>query len=139
MKKLLIKCWWNCLQVSISLTFYVQIFHTKVSCTTILKLNFGFVIFSQKNFGAKAVRKMLVNLTKGGPCLPRMDQGDLLWWSTHLTQLRPDCGPLHVEFASRGHCSYGMFVCKIATWVIYYLAFKKKNFLKNKQFWTILT
>jgi hypothetical protein len=30
-------------------------------------LQFGFVIFWQKDFGAKAAHKMLVKLTPGGP------------------------------------------------------------------------
>jgi hypothetical protein len=38
----------------------------KVFCATFMCLLFGFVIFWQKDFGAKAVHKMLVKLTPGG-------------------------------------------------------------------------
>jgi hypothetical protein len=35
----------------------------KVFCTAFMCLQFGFVIFWQKDFGAKAAHKMLVKLT----------------------------------------------------------------------------
>jgi hypothetical protein len=38
----------------------------KVFCAAFMCLQFGFVIFGQKNFGAKAAHKMLVKLTPGG-------------------------------------------------------------------------
>jgi hypothetical protein len=38
-------------------------FHTKVLCTPFMCLQFGFVIFWPKDFGAKAAHKMLVKLT----------------------------------------------------------------------------
>ena len=38
-------------------------FHTKVLCAAFMCLQFGFVIFWQKDFGAKAAHKMLVKLT----------------------------------------------------------------------------
>jgi hypothetical protein len=38
----------------------------KVFCATFMCLQFGFVIFWQKDFGAKAAHKMLVKLTPGG-------------------------------------------------------------------------
>jgi hypothetical protein len=41
-------------------------FCTKVFCAAFMCLQFGFVIFWQKNFGAKAAHKMLVKLTPGG-------------------------------------------------------------------------
>jgi hypothetical protein len=41
--------------------------HTKVLCTAFNCLQFGFVIFWQKDFGTKAVHKMLVKLTPGHP------------------------------------------------------------------------
>jgi len=51
-------------QVSISPTFYEQLFHIKVFFATFLFLQFGFVIFFwQENIGAKAVCKMLAKLT----------------------------------------------------------------------------
>jgi len=53
--------------LSILPTFYEQFFHTKVFCTAFLNFQFGFVVFWQKNIGEKAVRKMLVKLTPGGP------------------------------------------------------------------------
>ena len=39
--------------------------HTKVICTAFKCLQFGFVIFWQKDFGTKAAHKMLVKLTPG--------------------------------------------------------------------------
>jgi len=50
-------------QVSISATFYKQLFCTKVFCAAFLYLQFGFVIFWQKNISEKAARKTLVKLT----------------------------------------------------------------------------
>jgi hypothetical protein len=52
--------------VSISPIFYEQLFHTKVFCAAFMWLQFGFVIFWQKDFGTKATHKMLVKLTSGG-------------------------------------------------------------------------
>jgi hypothetical protein len=37
--------------------------HTKVICTAFMCLQFGFVNFWRKDFGAKAAHKMLVKLT----------------------------------------------------------------------------
>jgi hypothetical protein len=51
--------------VSISPIFYEQIFSMKVFCAPFMCLQFGFVIFWQKDFGAKAANKMLVKLTPG--------------------------------------------------------------------------
>jgi hypothetical protein len=45
--------------------FYEQLFHTKVFCADFMCLQFGFVIFWRKGFGAKAAHKMLVKLTPG--------------------------------------------------------------------------
>jgi hypothetical protein len=39
---------------------------TKVLCAPFMCLQFGFVIFWQKDFGTKAAHKMLVKLTPGG-------------------------------------------------------------------------
>jgi len=50
-------------QVSISSTFYEQLFYTKVFFKAFLKLQFGFVIFCWKNISAKAARKILLKLT----------------------------------------------------------------------------
>ncbi len=50
-------------QVSISPAFYKQIFCTKVFAAAFLYLQFGFVIFWQKNIGTKDASKMLVKLT----------------------------------------------------------------------------
>ncbi len=52
--------------LSISPIFYKQLFHTKVLCAPFMCLQFGFVIFWQKDFGTKAAHKMLVKLTLGG-------------------------------------------------------------------------
>ncbi len=51
--------------MSISLIFYEQFFHTKVFYAAFMCFQFGFVIFWRKDFGAKAVHKMLVKLTPG--------------------------------------------------------------------------
>jgi hypothetical protein len=53
--------------LSISPIFYEQLFHTKFPCAPFMCLQFGFVIFWQKDFGAKAAHKMLVKLTPGLP------------------------------------------------------------------------
>ncbi len=37
--------------------------HTKVHCAPFMCLQFGFVIFWQKDFGVEAAHKMLVKLT----------------------------------------------------------------------------
>ncbi len=50
-------------KVSISPIFCEQIFHMKVFCGAFMCLQFGFVNFWQKDFGAKAANKMLVKLT----------------------------------------------------------------------------
>ncbi len=50
-------------QVPISPIFYEQLFRTKVFCAAFTCLQFGFVIFWRKIFGAKAAHKMLVKLT----------------------------------------------------------------------------
>jgi hypothetical protein len=49
--------------VSISPIFYEQLFRMKVFCAAFMCLQFGFVIFWGKDFGAKAAHKMLVKLT----------------------------------------------------------------------------
>ncbi len=51
--------------LSISPIFYKQLFQTKVVSTPFMCLQFGFVIFWQEDFGAKAAHKMLVTLTPG--------------------------------------------------------------------------
>jgi hypothetical protein len=52
--------------LSMSPILYKQLFHTKVLCAPFMCLQFGFVIFWQKEFGTKAALKMLVKLTPGG-------------------------------------------------------------------------
>ncbi len=52
-------------KVSISPIFYEQLFHTKEFCAAFMCLQFGFVIFWQKDFGSKASHEMLVKLTPG--------------------------------------------------------------------------
>jgi hypothetical protein len=49
--------------VSFSPIFYEQLFHTKKICAALMWLQFRFVNFWQKDFGAKAAHKMLVKLT----------------------------------------------------------------------------
>jgi len=59
-------------KVSISPTFYEQIFHTKGFCATSLYLKFGFVIFFFESILAqKLLVKLLLKLTKG-----EQDRGD---------------------------------------------------------------
>jgi hypothetical protein len=43
--------------------FYNELFLTEVFCADFMCLQFGFVIFWQKDFGAKAAHKMLVKDT----------------------------------------------------------------------------
>ncbi len=52
-------------QVSISPIFYEQLFRIKDFCAAFMCLQFGFVIFWQKDFSAKPAHKMLVKLTQG--------------------------------------------------------------------------
>jgi hypothetical protein len=52
-------------QMSISPLFYGQNFCAKVYCAAFMCLQYGFVIFWQKDFGAKAAHKLLVKLTPG--------------------------------------------------------------------------
>ncbi len=50
-------------QVSVSPTFYEQLFRMKVFCVAFMCLQFGFVFFWRKDLGTKAAHKMLVKLT----------------------------------------------------------------------------
>ena len=50
-------------QVSISPTFYMRLFCTKVFFAAFLSLKFVFVIFWQMEIGKKAAHNMLVKLT----------------------------------------------------------------------------
>ncbi len=54
---------WDTNLVSISPIFYEQLFHINVFCAAFVCLQFGFVIFWQKDLGAKAAHQMLVKLT----------------------------------------------------------------------------
>jgi hypothetical protein len=49
--------------------FYGQLSRMKVFCATFMCLQFGFVIFWQKDFGAKAAHKMSVKLTLRQPAI----------------------------------------------------------------------
>ncbi len=49
--------------LSISPTFYKQLFHTKVLCVPFMCLQLGFVFFWRKDFGPKTAHKLLVKLT----------------------------------------------------------------------------
>ncbi len=56
--------WWNWTQVSISPTFYVRLFCTKVSHKAFLYLHFRIDLFLAKNIGANALaHKTLMKLT----------------------------------------------------------------------------
>jgi hypothetical protein len=54
----------------------------KVPCTAFLHLQFGFVIFWQKNISAKAARKMLMKWTPG------VDFTDTFAWIFPLNKMR---------------------------------------------------
>ncbi len=54
--------------LSISPIFYKQLYHTKVLYAAFMCVQFGFLIFWQKDFGAKAAHKMLVKLTPNRTC-----------------------------------------------------------------------
>jgi hypothetical protein len=58
---------WNWLQVSILPIFYEQHFHMKVFCAAFMCLQFGFAIFWQKDFGAKAAHKLAVEIDSSLP------------------------------------------------------------------------
>jgi len=62
-KNVCITCWWNWPQVSIWSTFCTWLFSTKVPFLAFLYLQFGFVIFCQKNICKKAALKMLMKST----------------------------------------------------------------------------
>ncbi len=51
--------------LSILPIFNEQLFHTKVLYAALMCLQFGFLIFWRKDFGAKAAHKMLVKLASG--------------------------------------------------------------------------
>ncbi len=82
--------------LSISPIFYKQLFHTKVLCEPFMCLQFGFVIFWRKDFGAKAAHKMLVKLT---PDFPN--------W-TFFTKSR--AGHFAIGCFAIGHFAIGCFV-----------------------------
>ncbi len=68
--------------LSNSLIFYEQFFHTKVLYAAYMCLQFGFLIFWRKDFGAKAAHKMLVKLTPVG------DYNRKFWTRTYCTIIR---------------------------------------------------
>jgi hypothetical protein len=53
--------------------FYEQLFHMIVFLAAFMCLQFGFVIFWQKDFGAKAAHKMLVKLVQAESYKPFME------------------------------------------------------------------
>ncbi len=81
-------------QVPIS---YEQLFRTKVFCTAFTCSQFGFVIFWQKDFGAKAAHKMLVKLTPGLHSLAQNNQNRLAVTNTlmNVTLLGQTPGLIH--------------------------------------------
>ena len=70
--------------LSISPIFYKQLFHTKVICAPFMCLQFGFVIFWRKDFGAKAAHKMLVKLTPGVNFIKFLHAAFLISFCTQL-------------------------------------------------------
>jgi len=65
MKRITFQIKWSHTLGCFSLIFYKQLFHTKVFFKAFLYLQFGIVIFWQKETSAKAACKMLVKLTAG--------------------------------------------------------------------------
>ncbi len=66
--------------------------HTKVLCPAFKCLQFGFVIFWRKDFGAKAAHKMLVKLTPGKPIsTPWPSSTALSRWEPCLTEATGRC------------------------------------------------
>ncbi len=63
---LLVECWWNSPQESISSTICTQIFVRKCFTQLFSSYVLAFVIFWHKNIGAKGDHKMLMKLTPGG-------------------------------------------------------------------------
>ncbi len=70
--------------LSISPIFYKQLFHTKVLCALFICLQFGFVFFWWKDFGAKAAHKMLVKLTPCVNCINMFTHGFFVWKTKKL-------------------------------------------------------
>jgi len=64
-------------QVSISQTFYEQLFHTKVFFAVFFYLQFGSVILWQNIISAKAAHKMLVKLIAGNVGVPHEQGGSV--------------------------------------------------------------
>jgi len=59
--KLLLKCWWNWLQVSISHTFYKQLFHMKVFAPFLSAFNFGLSLLVERKLVQKLFQKCWCN------------------------------------------------------------------------------
>ncbi len=59
-------CFYKKGKESISSTFYVCLFHTKVLCTALLQLHFGSKLFGAKFLNKKCARKTLMKLSEGG-------------------------------------------------------------------------
>jgi len=64
-QKLLLKCWWNWLQVSISSTFYTRFFHMKFVLCSFSLLTVWLCSFLAKKYWRKAAHKILMKLTTG--------------------------------------------------------------------------
>ncbi len=89
--------------LSISPIFYKQLFHTKVLCAPFMCLQFGFVIFWEKGFGAKAAHKMLVKLTPGRHDRDRIISIFLSWlprWPRQVQSGFAGAGVIALTFAN---------------------------------------
>ena len=67
-------------QVSISPTFYEQLYCTKVLCTAFMSLQFQLVFFCRKEIGTKAAHKMLVKMTIAIVGVSVVQIWIKLWW-----------------------------------------------------------
>ncbi len=75
--------------MSISPTFYEQLFHMKVLCTAILYLKFGFKLLWRKTIDGKAAFTMLVILTIGIVPLKWSSMVQRAWPATKSSSLSP--------------------------------------------------
>ncbi len=90
-----LKCWWNGLQVSISPSFYKQLFNTKLFCAFFYVLAIKLCNFMLKEYWKKAAHIMLVLLIKDwstgdspNKLLDRHIHGDWKWRSNTPSYLR---------------------------------------------------
>ena len=94
--------------MSISPTIYNRLFHKKEFCAASLCIQFGFVIFWQKEIITKAACKLLVKLVTGF----------LLWFLTFIFFVN-----LYIDVNMGSHlCHNGNILLKILHYNIYYIS-----------------